>query len=266
MVRRPETARQQNSADQSEMSDIFQEVDEDIRREQLRKLWDRFGPYVLAAAVLIVVATAGYKGWEYWQARQAAATGDRFLAALQLANDGKHDDALKAFEAISKDGSGGYPALAHFRVATEKALSNDRSGAIADFDALAKDPGASADIKAMARLRAALLTVDDASFADIQSRIGDLATVGNPWRQSAREILGLSAWRAGDYVTSRKYFDQIAYDVGTSKELRERAGIMLSLIAAKIGPEPAPATGAAPATAAPAGGAATPAAPATPTP
>jgi hypothetical protein len=243
------------------MSDIFQEVDEDIRREQLRKLWDRFGPYVLAAAVLIVVATAGYKGWEYWQARQAAATGDRFLAALQLANDGKHDDALKAFEAISKDGSGGYPALARFRVAAEKALTNDHSGAVADFDALAKDTSVNADLRAMAQLRAALLTVDTASFADIKGRIGDLATVGNPWRQSAREILGLSAFRTGDYAASRTYFDEITNDVGSSKELRDRAQIMLALIAAKIGPETppagaAPANGAAPSTAAPASGAA----------
>jgi hypothetical protein len=255
------------------MADIFQEVDEDIRREQMRRLWDRFGPYVLGVAVLIVVATAGYKGWGYWQEKQAAASGDRFLAALQLSNDGKHDDALKAFEAISKDGSGGYPVLARFRAASEKALTGDRTGAVAEFDALAKDGSVSADVKAMAALRAALLSVDTASFADIQARIGNLATVGNSWRHSAREILGLAAWKGGDYVAARKYFDEIANDVDSSKELRDRAQVMLSLIATKIGPEPQPAavSGApAPATASsngvPATTPATAAAPATPTP
>jgi len=250
------------------MSDIFQEVDEDIRREQMHRLWDRFGPYVLAAAVLIVVATAGYKGWEYWQQRQAAATGDRFLAALQAANDGKHDEALKAFQAISKDGSGGYPALARFRIASEEALNGNHSGAVADFTALSSDASVNTDVRAMAKLRGALLTVDDASFADIQSRIGDLATVGSPWRQSAREILGLAAWRTGDYASSRKYFDEIADDVATSKELHDRAQIMLALIAAKIGPETPPATpAAAPASASGASPATTaPASPATPTP
>jgi hypothetical protein len=245
------------------MSDIFHEVDEDIRREQLRKLWDRFGPYVLGLAVLIVIGTAGYKGWEYWQARQAAANGERFLAALQLDADGKRDDALKAFEAISKDGSGEYPTLARFRAAAEEALNGNHSAAIADFDALSKDAGANADIRAMAKLRAALLTVDDASFADIEARIGDLATVGNPWRQSAREILGLAAWRTGEYAAARKYFDQITNDVATSKELYDRSQIMLALIAAKIGPEP---PAGAPSTVAPASGATQPAAPATPTP
>ena len=72
------------------MTDIFKEVDEDLRREQFRKLWDRFGPYVIGLAILIVVATAGIRGWDYWQEKQAQATGDRFLAALDLANQGKH--------------------------------------------------------------------------------------------------------------------------------------------------------------------------------
>ena len=64
------------------MSDIFREVDEDIRNERFKRLWDRFGPYVIGVAVLIVVVTAGYRGWQYWQNSQAAATGDRFVAAI----------------------------------------------------------------------------------------------------------------------------------------------------------------------------------------
>ena len=239
------------------MSDIFREVDEDIRREQVKRLWDRFGSYVLGAAVLIVVATAGYRGWEYWQARQAAATGDRFIAALQLANEGKHDEASKAFQSVIDTGSGGYPVLARFRNAGEKAAAGDKTAAVAEFDAIAADRSASAEEKNMGRLRAALLLVDTASEAELQSRIGDLAAVGNPWRHSAREILGLAAWRAGDYAAARKYFDDINSDQDSADDLRQRAQLMLALIAAKIGPEPA---AAAPA---PASGATT---PATPTP
>jgi hypothetical protein len=234
------------------MTDIFREVDEDLRREQARRLWDRLGPYVLGVAVLIVLATAGYKGWTYWQEKQAAATGDRFLAALQLAKDGKHSEAAKAFGEIATNGSGGYPTLARFREAAEKALANDRTGAIADYDAIAKDSGVDTDVRDMAKLRAALLLVDDTPFTDMKSRIGDLASVGSPWRHTAREILGLSAWRTGDYVAARTYFDQIDNDVDSSKELRSRAQLMLALIAAKIGPEPAAAPEATPAKPAPA--------------
>jgi hypothetical protein len=228
------------------MSDIFREVDEDIRREQAKRLWDRFGPYVLGLAVLIVVATAGYRGWEYWQSRQAQATGDRFLAALQLGTDGKHAEAITALEAIAKDGSGGYPVLAKFRLAAEKGLAGDKPGAIAEFDTIAADGSASIEVRNLARLRSALLLVDTASVADLEARIADLATTGNNWRHAAREILGLAAWRSGDYAAARKYFNDINNDQETGQELRQRAQLMLALIGAKLGPEAAPAAAPAP--------------------
>jgi len=221
------------------MSDIFREVDEDLRREQMHKLWQRFGPYVIGAAVLIVVATAGYRGWEYWKLRQAQASGDHFLAALQLADEGKHADAITALEAIEKDGSGGYPILAAFRIAAEKAATGDDTGAIAEYDAIAARGGLSDDVRVLARLRAALLVVDQVDFADLKKRIGDLATVGNPWRHSAREILGLGAWRAGDLAAAKSYYDEIDKDQETPPDLRQRSQLMLALIAAAQSPSAA---------------------------
>src|SRR5690242_19552846 len=155
------------------MSDIFREVDEDIRREQYKKLWDRFGIYIIGLAVLIVVITAGYRGWVYWQDKQAQAAGDRFLAALQLANDGKHTEAEAALAAIAADGTGGYPTLAKFRIATEKASGGDKQGAVAEFDEVAKDSSTPALVKDMARLRAALILTETATLPELEARIGD---------------------------------------------------------------------------------------------
>ena len=225
------------------MSDIFREVDEDLRREQYKKLWDRYGSYVIGLAVLIVVATAGYRGWEYWQNRQAQASGDRFVAALKLADDGKHDEAVAALDAIVKDGSGGYPALASFRVAAEKAAAGDDTGAVAEYEAIVTRRDAPILVGELARLRAAMILADNASVADLTSRIGDLAATGNPWRHSAREILGLAAWREGDMATARKYFDEIVADQEAPQSVRSRAQFMLGLITARIG---APAASAAP--------------------
>jgi hypothetical protein len=219
------------------MSDIFKEVDEDIRREQLKRLWDRFGPFVLGLAVLIVVGTAGYRGWEYWQERQAQTSGDRFAAAIEVASSGKHDDAIAALEAIVKDGTGGYPMLAQFRIAGEKAVKGDSAGAITDFDAIAAS-SAPAEVKNMARLRSALLLVDTASVSDLQTRIGDLATTGNVWRHTAREILGLAAWRTGDFKSAQKYYSDLDNDTDAPDEVHQRARLMLALIDAQLGVTP----------------------------
>src|SRR5690606_14452841 len=161
-------------------SDIFREVDEDLRHEQYKRLWDRFGPYVIGLAILIVVAVGGYKTWEWWENSRAAATGDRFLAALTLSEEGKHDEAVAALDAIAADGSGGYPVLAIFRSAGEKAAAGDRDGAVAAYDSISSRSGLPPLVADLARVRAALILVDSQSPQELTSRIGDLAKTGNP--------------------------------------------------------------------------------------
>lgn len=230
------------------MSDIFREVDEDIRREQLKRLWDRFAPYILAAAVLIVVATAGYRGWVYWQETRAQSSGDRFMAAMRLSASGDSAGALAALEELSRDGSGGYPILSQFAIATQKAEAGDAAGSVAAFDAIAAG-NAPEELRTLARLRAAMLLADTATLPDMRDRVGDLAAVGNVWRQTARELLGLVAWRTGDYVAAQTYFEDITSDQEAPQDLRQRAAVMLRLIDGKLAPAPsaAPAPAVAPA-------------------
>ena len=222
------------------MSDIFREVDEDLRREQFKRLWDRYGSYVIGLAVLIVVAVGGFKAWEWWETSRAAATGDRFLAALVLSEEGKHDEAIAALDAVAVDGSGEYPMLAIFRSAGEKAAAGDSAGAVAAYDSIASRSGVPPLVADLARIRAALILTDSESPQSLVSRIGDLAETGNPWRQTAREILGLAAFRTNDLATARKYFDEIASDEQSAQGVRSRAQLMLTLIQSREGlPPPA---------------------------
>src|SRR5690606_1651274 len=120
----------------------------------------------------------------------------------------------------------------------EKAQAGDTAGAITEFDTIAQG-NAPNEIKVLARVRAALLQADTATVAELDARIGDLAGVGNAWRHTAREMLGLAAWRTGDYAAARKYFTEISSDQETPADLRQRAQLMLTLIAGKIGPDAA---------------------------
>lgn len=220
------------------MSDIFREVDEDLRHEQYKKLWDRFGAYVIGLAVLIVVGVGGYKAWEWWEQSQAAATGDRFLAALELSEAGNHQEAIAALDALAVDGSGDYPMLATFRSAGEKAVAGDPEGAVAAYDSIAARSGLPPLVADLARIRAALILSDTLSPEELRSRIGDLAATGNPWRHTAREILGLAAYRANDLAAARTYFDEIVGDQESAQGVRQRAQLMLALIQSREGPPP----------------------------
>jgi hypothetical protein len=214
------------------MSDdsFIREVNEEFRSDQLKALWNRYGTAVVAIAVAVVLATAGYVGYRYWHESRANASGDAFSAALKLARDGKNDEALAALAALEKDGYGAYPLLARMRAATLKAEQGDVDGSVKDFDAVAADTSIPAAIRDMARLRAGLLLVDHGSFADVSGRVEALTADTNPLRHTAREALGLAAWKDGKAIDALKLFEQIAADDGAPRNTRERATLMAELI------------------------------------
>jgi hypothetical protein len=214
------------------MSDdsFIREVNEELRQDQAKALWDRYGPAFIALAIVVVLATAAYVGWQYWTESKANKSGDDFSAALLLANGGKNDEALAALDALEKNGYGAYPLLARMRAATVLFEKGDFTGAVAGFDEVSNDNSIPQALRDIARLRAALILVDKGSYADVSSRTEQLTDDTNPLRHSAREALGLSAWKAGKAKDAIALFDQIAADDGAPRNIRQRATLMSELI------------------------------------
>ncbi len=214
------------------MSDesFFREVNEELRQDRAKALWDRYGTFFIGLAVLVVLVTAAVVGWQYWTQKKANASGDVFSQALTLANDGKNDEALALLQQLEKDGYGTYPLLARMRAATAQAASGDIDAAVAGFDAVAADNDIPDAIRDMARLRAGLLLVDHGSYDDVAKRVEALTDDTNALRHSAREALGLAAWKAGKASDALALFDQIGEDAAAPASLRQRAQLMSELI------------------------------------
>jgi hypothetical protein len=210
------------------LSDIFDEVDEEVRREQFKKFWERYGILVIAFAVLIVACVAGWRGYQYWQDKRAAETGAKFTAAALLAEQGKHEEAEKAFARVAGEGSAGYRVLARLREAAELA-ARDPKAAVAAYDDVAASASTDQPLKDLAVVRAAMLLLDSAPLAEMTRRLEPIAAAGAPFRHSARELLAFSAWKAGDTATMRKWTTLIRSDQETPSALRQRVEVLLSL-------------------------------------
>jgi len=213
------------------VADIFHEVDEEVRRERLKKLWDRYSIYLIALAVLIVAVIAGWRGYEWWQGKKAAAAGSAFEAAIALSDAGKHQEAEAAFEKAAADAPAGYRVLARLRVAAELGQVQPADGVKA-FDEIATDASIGRTLQDLAAIRASLLLVDTAPLAEMQRRLGPLAEPTRTFRHSARELLVLSAWRSHDLVAARRYIDMIAADSETPPGTRARVEVLAALITA----------------------------------
>jgi hypothetical protein len=213
------------------VTDIFQEVDEEVRREQLKKLWERYGTYFIAACIVIVIGVGAWRGYEWWQAKQAAQSGAAFEQAVKLAESGKHQEAAAAFTKLSADGTPGYRMLARLREAAELATT-DRKTAVAAYDAIAADNRAGQVVRDLAAVRAGYLLVDTAPYSEILQRLEPATAADRAFRHSAREILALSAWKTGDMSAARRWTEMIMGDPQTPPGPRSRAEMLSELIAA----------------------------------
>ncbi|WP_090071830.1 tetratricopeptide repeat protein [Cohaesibacter marisflavi] len=210
-------------------SDFIREVDEELRHEQIKSMWDKFGPYVIGFALLIVLGTAADKGYEYWRQTQAAKAGDAFIHALSLSEDGKKDEALAALEQIKAEGSGGYPLLAEMRIASEKAASGDVDEAIALFKDAANNPDVQPVIQSLARIRANVLMLNQGKADEVINELTGFMD-NNGFRHSARELVMLAYLEKQDYAQAMPIAERISQDAETPPEMRQRAEVYVIYI------------------------------------
>ena len=211
------------------MSELFDEVDEEVRRDQLQKLWEKYSIYIVAGALLIIAGVGGWRGYEYLEAQKAAEAGAAFDKAVELSEAGKHTEAEAAFNDLVAKAPSGYRMLARLRAAGEVA-SRDPKAAARMYDEIAADRSVGTEERELAKVRAAALLLDSASYPDMLARLESSAAPEATFRHTARETLALSAWRAGDMAATRKWLDLIANDGETPPSLRSRAEALQALL------------------------------------
>lgn len=212
-------------------NDTFtREVDEELRRDQLAKLWEKYNTLILGGAVAILVAVAGNQLLQSRRIAAEQAAGASFEAAQRLVSASKFDEASKAFQDLAQSGPAGYAALASLQTAAIDAKQGRTEQALATFEKLAKTSGTEPLLRDFAKLQAAAIRASSADFTEMQNRLNDLAAAENPWHATARELLATAALKAGKTSEARSLFEQLLSDRRTPPSVKERARIAMSRI------------------------------------
>jgi len=211
------------------VSELFDEVDEDVRRDQHLKIWDKYSILIVAGAFLIIAAVGGWRGYQYLEAKKAAEAGAAFDKASELSEQNKHTEAEAAFADLAAKAPSGYRVLARLRVAAE-AASRDPQAAAKLYDDISADRTVGAPEQDLARVRAAGLLLETSTYPNMLQRLEPATVPGATFRHTARELLALSAWRANDTAAARQWLDVIANDGETPASLRSRAEALQALL------------------------------------
>jgi hypothetical protein len=212
------------------VSDIFREIDEELRRDNLLKLWQRYGFYIIGAAVLIVAITGAIVFWREWQGSQRAAEGSRYAAALEAARSGQDAKAIEDMTAIAREGSSGHALLARFERAALQAKTGDTAGAVASWTSIAEDSSVDPLYRGLATVLAALHLLPTAEPQQIVTKLQPIVGSDSPWRPSGLEVTALAQLKAGDRKGAVDTYKRLADDLAAPPGLRARAAEMITAL------------------------------------
>ena len=210
------------------MSDIFQEVEEDVRRERLEKWWKQYGDYVIAGVSVIVIAVAGWKLWQHYQEQQRLKASSEYLSAIQMSSAGQNDLAAQAYAQIVKKAPGGYALVAQLSQADALQASGKTNEAVALYMKIAaKDNNGLGDV---ARIRAAWAQADTLSTPELHTLLAPLNDGKSAWRFMAQELLAYRDFKDGRTEQALKGFQTLADAKEAPSSIRLRAQAMATLL------------------------------------
>ncbi|WP_455475798.1 DUF2659 family protein [Bartonella sp. B17] len=209
------------------------EVNAEFRQEKARVFWKRYGFSIIVAIIIFVLTIAVYQIYHYEQVKKAGHIGEMFMKGLDLADESHFDKAMQQLEDIKGTDFGGYPFLARLREASLLMEQGDAIKSVKVFDLVAADEKAPQILRKVAKVRAAYILVDTGTLDDVKKRVEDMANDADPMRMSAREALGLSAYKAGKMDDAVYYFRKIFEEDALNSKITDRARIMVELIQAE---------------------------------
>lgn len=215
---------------------LFREVDEEVRQDQFKKIWARYGNLIIAACLALIAVVAGIKGWQYWQVRQSEQAAETFSKVIADIEAGKTSEAIPLAESIGHQGFGD---LARMAEAAALGKSGKSAEAVKIYDEIAADPKVGSGMQDAARVRAAYLLVDTLPPNELATRLSGLDAEKSAWRNAVHEILALSAYRTGDYALADRHANEIVADITAAPSIRQRAQMLVQLVTPLLGTKPA---------------------------
>jgi hypothetical protein len=205
-------------------SAAFQEVDEAVRKDELKEWWGRWGTWVVAGAVVVVVGMTALVGWRQYDASRRAEVSAAYSTALaQIAQD--KPAALKAFEDQARNAPEPYRSLAALVVAQlREPLDAEVTALLAVAPTLS-----SAELADLANVIAAYKGIDTPRAEELVGKLEPLAGPDRPFRLSVRELQAMLAVRKGDLKRARDLWSEIAKDPQAPQAAAQRASAMLNL-------------------------------------
>ncbi|MDC3079900.1 tetratricopeptide repeat protein [Rhodospirillaceae bacterium] len=207
------------------MSDIFQEIDEDLRQDKVARLWKVYGKYLVALAVFIILVIASFRFIEHKNEKNREQTSELYELASEAGRSGDKKAAIELFSDEMFDENMGYSIISKLKKAALAKSNNDLEGTEIVLKEIITNEDIPLYLRDLARLKLFASDSDNNS-----SQLEVLLEEEGPWKFLALELKGGIQLEGGNLKEARSIFKKLTDDANTPNNLRRRASEILKAL------------------------------------
>lgn len=210
-----------------EYTDAFiNEVDEDVKNDNFKVLWNRYGIFVILFVVLAVSATVSFEKIKSWKIAQNQAYTENYMAATQLQEN--LDDTLAALQKIASDNRGIFGDFAKLQIANVLFSQDKQEEALTTLQNLTDDVDVAEEIRHIALIKLATYKVDVMPRAEFEAMLKPIIEANTSWTPLAQDLLAMAAIRDGDVEMAQTIYENILKIKDLPENFRTKVQDMLS--------------------------------------
>ena len=214
---------------QDEMTEAFiQEVTEDVKNDNLKAFWNKYGLYIVLFVVISVSAAVGFETIKSWHQRQLQAKTESYIAAM--VQEGNYENSIKALEKIATGNYGVYSQLARIQIADILFEQNKLDEALNMLQVIVDNDELSPRVRNLAALKLATYKIDTATPEELNSLLEPVANADNAWSPLAKDMLAMVAIKTGDFEVAKSIYTQLLQNENVSDNFRSHIQDMLSTL------------------------------------
>lgn len=215
----------------NDFEDAFiREIDEELKNEQLKRIWEKYGLFIILFVAAAVTAAVSFESFKAWQDKRNQSFSDTYAYALNLQNQGRYAESLEVLDKLEKSGKAVYSNIAEIQKANIFIEQNKIEEAIAVLENVVNAKDFNPQIKQIAIIKLASYKLDYAPSQEIQELLEPLVKENGVWTNIAKELLAMLAIRDNDIEGAQTLYQEISVAANTPETLKARAQDMLNVI------------------------------------
>ena len=211
------------------MANIFNEVDEDIRKERYKNLWSNYGKYIIGFLILIVIT---FSLTQYFQAKNISdnkAILDMYYSAAEKIEKNQLDFANQELEIVYSEKNKTLAALSGFKLSETYLKNNQKEAALSLLEEITDNSSLEKIYRELALYKYIMINFENVNINDIENKIASIGVNKKILSPYFQEIIGIKYLTIGSIKKANSIFTDLLFKEGTPFDLKMRLDKLIQI-------------------------------------